>query len=334
MQKFKFSLKWKIVIPILLIIIIVPVTLIIIFQPLRTSNTINHTLNPVKLSSIQPQELLCEDLLVVDDMLLIGELGLTFINISDPLHPTVINRFYDGGGVHTMRLSGNLLFIADMSHGMEILNISDVNNIVKLTNIPVSEDTAGIDITEDLAYITAPEGLFIYNISNPSHPQSVSTYASSKSYSYIEVHDNLAFISNPSNVEVLDVSDPTNPVKISTIGSWGFIRNFQIVGDFLFGANMQRGVEIYDISNINKPKLLGRFHDGGSPAYIHVIEDIAFVADYEDGLEIIDISDKTKMVEIGEFHEEGEYIRAVQVVENLAYIFDTSGDGLEIIQLW
>ena len=334
MRRFNFQFKWKIIVPILLILIIVPVTLVIILVPVWTSNTINHTLFPTKLASVHPQELYCEDLLIIDDYVLIAELGLSIVDVSDSLDPTIINRFYDGGGVHTIRFRDNLLFIADHYQGMEILNISDINNIVKLVNIPVSDDTASIDISDDLAFITAPEGLFIYNISNPSSPQHVYTYASSKSYSYIEVHDTLAFISNPSNIEVLDISDPTNPLRISTIGSWGFIRNFQIVNNFLFGANMERGVEIYDISNINKPKLLGRFHDGGSPAYIHVKGDIAYVADYEDGLEIIDMNDKTKMVEIGEFHEAGDYIRAVQVVGNLAYIFDASGDGLEIIQLW
>ena len=326
-------LKWKIIIPIF-IIIVISISLIIIFQPIRTSSRVNHSLIPIKLSSVHPVELYCEGLLVHNDIVIISELGISFVNISDPLDPTVFNRFYDGGGAHTARLKDDLLFVADHYQGMEILDISDLNNIVKITNVPVSEDTAGIDIAGDLAFITSPEGLFIYNISNPSSPQSVHTYSNANSYSYIEVHDNIAFISNPINIEVLDVSNPTNPVKISTIGGGGFIRNFQIVGNLLFGANMNKGVEIYDISNLLKPKLLGRFHDGGKPAYIHVVDNLAFVADYDDGFEIIDISDISKMIEVGQFHEEGDYIRAVQVVDNLGYIFDASGDGLEIIQLW
>ncbi len=35
-----------------------------------------------------------------------------------------------------------------------------------------------------------------------------------------------------------------------------------------------------------------------------------------------------------ENHEEGNYGRVVQVVDNLAYIIDVSGDELEIVQLW
>ncbi|MFW9852752.1 MAG: LVIVD repeat-containing protein [Candidatus Thorarchaeota archaeon] len=326
-------LKWKFILPIFLIIT-TSVSLIIVFQSIKTSNRVSHSLTPVKLSSVHPTELYCEGLLIHNDIIIISELGVSFVNISDPLNPIIFKRFYDGGGAHTIRLKGDLLYIADHSQGMEILNISDLYNIVKITNVPVSEDTAGIDIAGDLAFITAPEGLFIYNISNPSSPQSVHTYTSTKSYSYIEVHDNLAFISNPSYIEVIDISNPTNPVKVSTIGGGGFIRNFQIVGNLLFGSNMDRGVEIYDISNIHRVKLLGRFHDGGKPAYIHVINHIAFVADYDNGLEIIDCSIIGKMVEIGQFHEEGDYVRAVQVIDNLAYIFDASGDGLEIIQLW
>ena len=333
MSRFKVLLKWKVIIPTFLILIIVPVTLVVIFQPFRTSGTINHSLSPTKLSTLPTQTIFCEDLLILDDMILIAEQGISFVNISDPLHPTLINRFYDGGGVHTIRFRDNLLFYSDMSHGMEIVNITDVNHIVKLTNIPVSDDTAGIDIAGDLAFITAPEGLFIYNISDPISPQSVYHYPSSTYFTYIEVHDNLAFISTHKNIQVLDISDPTNPVKVSTIGLWGYIRNFQIVGDFLYGANMDRGVEIYDISNINHPKLISRFSDGGTPAYIHVVGDTAYVADYEGGLEILDLSNKARMVEIGEFHEAGDYIRAVQVVGNLAYIFDASGEGLEILLL-
>jgi hypothetical protein len=333
MKKIKFLLKWRVIIPVFLILIIT-ITLFILFQPIKTSNRVEHSLDPIKLSSVHPVQLFCEDLLIYNDLILIAELGVSFVNVSNSLNPTIINRFYDGGGAHSLRLRDGILFVADHSQGMEILDISDVNNIVKLSNVPVSEDTAGIDISDDLAFITAPEGLFIYNISNPSSPQSVYTYASTKSYAYIKIIDNFVFISNPSNIEVLDISNPSDPIKVSNIGDWGYIRHFQIIDNLLFAANMDSGLEIYDISNIHRPKLLGRFHDGGKPSYIHVIDDIAFIADYEDGLEIIDISNFTKMVEIGQFHEEEDYIRAVRVVDNLAYIFDASGDGLEIIQLW
>ena len=226
MQKFKFLTRWKILVPATLVLILVPVGLIVVFQPFRTSGTVNHSLSPTKLSTLQTQTTIFEDLFIIDDMILIAEQGISFVNISDPLHPTLINRFYDGGGVHTIRLRDNLLFYSDMSHGMEIVNISDVNHIVKLTNIPVSEDTTGIDIAGDLAFITAPEGLFIYNISNPFSPQSVYHYPSSTYFTYIEVHYNLAFICTHMNIQVFDISNTTNPVKVSTIGLWGYIRNF------------------------------------------------------------------------------------------------------------
>ena len=333
MQKFKKILKWKFIIPIF-IIIIISISLIIIFQPIKTSKLVNHSLNPEKLSSVHPAELYCEGLLIYNDIIIISELGVSFVNISDPLNPTIINRFFDGGGAHTIRLKDNLLFVADHHQGMEILNINNLTNIIKIANVPVSEDTASIDLSNDLAFISAYEGLYIYNISNPYSPQNVGSYYSSKPFGYLEILNNYALISTPNGIDVLDISNPVNPVKTGEIGSWGQIRHFQIIGNILYGANMDRGVEIYDISNLQKPKLLGRFHDGGEPAYIHVIDDIAFVADYEDGLEIIDISNIRKMIEIGQFHEEGDYIRAVRVVDNLAYIFDASSDGLEIIQLW
>ncbi len=333
MQKIKLLLKWKIIIPIFLILTI-SITLGIIFQPLKTSNRVNHTLDLVKLSSVHPAELYCEGLLIHNDIVIISELGVSFVNVSDALNPKIINRFFDGGGAHTTRLIDNLLYVADHHQGMEILDIGNLTNIIKITNIPVSEDTASIDVYNDLAYISAYEGLYIYNISNPYSPQSVGSYLTSNSFGYLKILNNYALISTPNGIDVFDVSNPADPVKTGKIGSWGQIRHFQIIGNILYGANMDRGVEIYDISNLHKPKLLGRFHNGGKPAYIHVIDNIAFVADYEDGLEIIDISNIGKMVEIGQFHEAGDYIRAVQVVDNLAYIFDASGDGLEIIQLW
>ena len=332
MFKIKSLLRWRFITP-LLILIITTTTLFIIFKPFKTSSRVDHSLETTKLSSIQTVELYCEDLYIHEDLILIAELGVSFMNISDPLNPTIINRFYDGGGAHELFLRDNLLFVADHSHGMEILDITDVNNIIKITNVPVSENTAGIDVSNNLAFITAPEGLFIYNISNPSSPQMVYFYSSNKPFSYIKILDDLAFICTSNKIEVLDVSDPFNPTKLSEIGSFGFIRKFQIVGNLLYGANIDRGVEVYDISNIKRPKLLGRFHDGGSPAYIHVVDYIAYVADYEDGLEIIDVSNLSKMVEIGQFHETEDYIRAAKNVGNLVYIFDASSHGLEIIEL-
>lgn len=334
MRKIKFLLKWKIIIPVLLIIVIA-ISLIVVFQPLKTSSRINHILSPVKLSSFNQLEPYCESIVVIDNVAYISELGVSILNISDLLHPSMLGRFFDGGAAHQLHVRDNLIYFADAHDGLEILDISNYTDIHKIGNTVRADDAYGLDIVDDLAYLSViNNGLYVFNISNPASPSLCSSYSSSKSYTYLKVHGNYAFVTCVEGLEILDISNLNTISSIGVVGSMGYIRHFQVVGNLLYAANRDTGLEIYDISNVNNPKLLGCFHDGGKPCYVHVVEDYAYVADYDDGLEIIDVSNPKKMVEIGEFHEVGDYIRTVQVVDNLAYIIDASGDGLEIIQLW
>ncbi len=334
MHRIKFLLKWKIIIPIFLSLVIV-ISILVVFQPFRTSNSVNHILSPVKLSSFNQLELYCEGIVVIDNVAYISELGVSILNITDPLHPSLLGRFFDGGAAHQLHVDNNLIYFADAHDGLEIVDISNYTDIHKIRNIAQADDAYGLDIVNDLAYLSAiNKGLYVFNISNPSLPILCSSYSSSKSYTYLEVHGNYAFITCFEGLEILDISNLNTISRIGAVGSEGYIRHFQIAGSLLYAANSDAGLEIYDISDVNNPKLLGRFHDGGRPSYIYVIEDYAYIADFDDGLEIIDVSNPKKMVEIGKFHEDGDYIRAVQVVDNLAYIIDVSGDGLEIIQLW
>ena len=134
-----------------------------------------------------------------------------------------------------------------------------------------------------------------------------------------------------------DVSDPLNPQRISALGlsgfpSWG---SFKIKDNYLFACNSFFGLDIIDISDLSNPVMVSHYDyyyadDPYLSARIYDIAfsgDIAFLACRQGGVKVLDILDPSNPIDLNTyFSSNGNYIDAVEIVDNNLIFGDRSGN--------
>ncbi len=109
-----------------------------------------------------------------------------------------------------------------------------------------------------------------------------------------------------------------------------------VAGNYAYIADRDGGLQIFDISNPSNPVHVGAydFNQQGIAQAIDVVGNLAYLAVGEAGLQIIDISNPANPTLAGSIATPAR-ARGVQVVGNLAYVADDSGNGggLQIIDV-
>ncbi|QDU12876.1 Calx-beta domain protein [Gimesia maris] len=109
-----------------------------------------------------------------------------------------------------------------------------------------------------------------------------------------------------------------------------------VVGNYAYIADRDGGLQIFNISNPSSPVHVGAydFNQQGIAQAIDVVGNLAYLAVGEAGLQIINISNPANPTFVGSIATPAR-ARGVQVVGNLAYVADDSGNGggLQIIDV-
>lgn len=109
-----------------------------------------------------------------------------------------------------------------------------------------------------------------------------------------------------------------------------------VVGDFAYIADRDGGLQIFNIADPSNPFHVGAydFNQQGIAQAIDVVGNLAYLAVGEAGLQILDISDPTNPTFVGSIATPAR-ARGVQVIGNLAYVADDSGNGggLQIVDV-
>lgn len=109
-----------------------------------------------------------------------------------------------------------------------------------------------------------------------------------------------------------------------------------VAGDYAYIADRDGGLQIFNISDPSNPFHVGSFdfNQQGIAQGIDVVGNLAFLAVGEAGLQILDISDPTTPTFVGSIATPAR-ARGVQVIGNIAYVADDSGNGggLQIIDV-
>ncbi len=115
-----------------------------------------------------------------------------------------------------LALDGNLLYVADKSKGMVILDVSDPSAPKKAGGYPNMKNTKTIQIEDTLAYVAdGPDRLWILNIRDPQKPTVVSKF-NVEGYAYSAFKSgNTVFVSNESGqrLEMVNIRDIKHPRK-------------------------------------------------------------------------------------------------------------------------
>ncbi|MBL7094393.1 T9SS type A sorting domain-containing protein [candidate division KSB1 bacterium] len=234
--------------------------------------------------------------------------GLTVIDISDPLNPTIISslqiQFGDTWGQGRINVSGDYL------------------------------------------YVTMEDSVKIIDIEFPEAPTITSTILTRASDIFVK--DNFAYISSENEFKIFDLSDPQNPIETGSndilrstcVSVQG---NFAYVGIEEYPDN---GIQIFDISNPEDPTKLGFFATKKvignttwfeNPQRVAVEENYAYVGCRAQGstLYIADISDPANPVQAGSLEfDEGSFPNYESIQLRYPYIYAATGpSSVGLIQI-
>ncbi|MBN1331227.1 MAG: hypothetical protein JXA54_17290 [Candidatus Heimdallarchaeota archaeon] len=222
-----------------------------------------------------------------------GQSGIKIIDFSDPENIIEVGGFNDGGLAWKVFLKENYLFVVDRLHGIEILNATNKNNLIKIGLY--EGQPYDIFVRDDLAFIAAGinKGLEIVDISDLSSPKKIGE---------------------------------TEVFFEDTIGLF-------VQDDFVFTANKEKGMKIINVNRVRHPKVVAEYNveEGSKIWAIEVDNGFAYLASEAKGVLILDITDKLNPYRIGQyFNENSGKTFNLAVVNDLIYLasFDA---GLEVI---
>ena len=259
--------------------------------------------------------------------------GLSIIDISNPVLPTLTGNYDIPGYANDVYVMGGYAYVIDDDSGLLIIDIGNPALPTLKGSYNTSGYAYGVQVVGSYAYVADfTYGLNIIDISNPALPILKGNYNTSGYARDVRVVGNYAYVADDdSGLQVIDIS---NPVLLTLKGNYdtsGSAYDVQVAGSLAYVADDDSGLQIIDISNPALPTLKGSYNTSGSARDVQVVGSYAYVADDDSGLQIIDISNPTLPTLKGNYNTSGS-ADGVQVVGNYAYIADDDS-GLQIVDI-
>jgi hypothetical protein len=258
---------------------------------------------------------ICYDALFANDYVYVGA-GKTGVKIfaSSVSNPPVERMIQSGafdtpGEARGMKKSASLLYVADGSFGLTILNASNPVSLVRVGEFPTEGDTCyQVDVVGSYAFLACGrDGLRIVDVSGsifevPGSPLNTRGRARD-----VHVAGGQAFVADSGAVAVFNVSGlPGGAVTaVDLLPSTGLsldARAIEVSGDTVWVANGRYGILLWRRST----RSVVSFNVGGICTDLAVREKTLFASDAQNGFRIFDASTPREMNEVGYYRSSGQ----------------------------
>ncbi|HUU77880.1 MAG TPA: hypothetical protein VMX55_06005, partial [candidate division Zixibacteria bacterium] len=232
-----------------------------------------------------------------------SENGIVFLNTINKQNPIKYSSFFDKGEATRIVIEGDLAFVSDRTGGLEIFNLSNIDNIDKIATFNNGEEINAVDVTinNDIAILSAFEkGIMFIDISNPNNPLLLNSYYNGFHAQRTVVKDNLVYVGTFN--DTLLILDISNINSISLVGSYVFpkdalVEGLLIDGDILYVGATTLGIYSLNVSNPASIQMIDFIEDSGQAFDFTKTENYLIVADGSAGLKIYDVS-TNELIEI------------------------------------
>jgi hypothetical protein len=229
------------------------------------------------------------------------------VDINNPTNPVFVSRLYANGWHQNGNARGNYAYVCDWDVGIEIYNISNLNNPTYVGNFDVKgRGVNRLIFNGNYGYASvADTGMAVIDFTNPAAP-ALKTVMDTPgtprcvSFGAITVGStptgHVFLADDNAGIRAINVSNPDVPVEAGFVagkqGASGSAYNSFVdtANHKLYVAYGSAGVRVLDISNKANPELLGEYDTPGDARGIVVKDNVAFVADRDAGVAVIDFS--------------------------------------------
>ena len=252
-------------------------------------------------------------------------------------HQEVINLSnydYNFDVINSIKSEGNLLFLADNSLGLKLLNISNPSSPTLISQFGDTYNlTLDVAIQGKYAYIADGEdGLEIIDISNPIALKKINSWSNGYNITNILISNSLAFLSvQDVGIEILNIS---NPHTLTRVGNWSNNKtpiNVVVKDTYLFVATENYKLEILDFSDLNNIINVGELPITNKPYQIRIKDDYVYLANGIEGLKVINVKDVSNPRLISTSDQDGS-ITSILIKENYAFLANNTY-GLSIVDI-
>ncbi len=219
--------------------------------------------------------------------------------------PTALSFLAIPGYANSVRVGGNLCYVAAGSSGLQIVDVTDR----QAPRITGAYDTPGnaddVRVAGTTAYVAdGSNGLVIINVAIPSQPTLIAQLPTGGTALALTVSGARVYVANGSaGMAIVDVTNPASPTIIGVYSEAGVtIRNVDVLNGLAVLATSV-GISTVDVNNPAAPVGLGILATTNAQA-VKLAGPTALVADYTGSLLAIDVSTPAAPRLIGQMAKE------------------------------
>ncbi len=251
------------------------------------------------------------------------------IDVNTPENPVGVGSFgSEENSVKDILIEDNIAF-AIVENSLQVLNISDPENLSILGTCDINENIYCLSISGNYAYTGSNSALHTVNISDHTDPILSSTLNTDANIANVSSSNNFVFVTSwDASLHVIDASNPESPEAVAVYDSPNANpRYVTIDGNYAYvlyeQLNGEDDMGVIDISDPSSPASVGLYIADFVTECIAIKDDYAYLGgDYE--LKIINLEDPINPTEALSFPIDG-MVYDIEIIGDYAYMC-TAGD--------
>jgi hypothetical protein len=194
-------------------------------------------------------------------------------------------------GVKNIFFSNQKLYMTNIWSGLQILDVSDVNNPKDIGGFATENRSHNCFVYENRAYLSSElDGVLILDVTNPAATTEIGRVKTQGDAYFVIADAQYMYVAEETKgVNIYEISNPAMPRLIGSYDTPGWAWSLYLDGQTLYVGDKSGGLLILDVSNPSKPKRLGQFNDMRYAKTVHEEDGFAYVSNGADGLWIFDV---------------------------------------------
>jgi hypothetical protein len=210
--------------------------------------------------------------------------GLSIVDATEPLSPTLITHMGLAGGASSVAITGTYAYVLSYNFGLWIVDVSEPAYPRLVGGFSGISQAMGLALQGTCVYIVGQGGgqgggLWIVDVANPASPRNVG-YVSLGIPTGLAVVDQLAYITDMQRgFTIIDVGDPARPVVIGqaeAVKSESQTSQIAIIGSYAYLSDAAKGVVAVDVGNPKAPYAAGTYDPHGTVTSLTAAHDLIY----------------------------------------------------------
>ncbi|MCK5182998.1 MAG: hypothetical protein KAQ95_01745, partial [Candidatus Heimdallarchaeota archaeon] len=155
---------------------------------------------------------------------------IVFLNISEPITPVFIGQYNDTMDTYDFHLKDDLLIIANDASGVYFVNISNLANPIKITQIDTSSLAVGVDTIDNYAFIGDWNTLEVIDFSDFTDLRFIGSFDDTGAFQKLQIVNDLVYaVNNPKGLVIFRYTIEEVPTSSSILFIFPMLTSLVII---------------------------------------------------------------------------------------------------------